>query len=182
MQSSVKDTYMSVQSRIMYFAFALLTGMSVIMIVVESYIMANPDSLLTQVIVIMNIFLGIMYSMVAMMMVEIVYQDEFHQFPLVGRLARLTPDLTIIQRYTFLSLIFKRQITSVVSLMVTWVVIGNTPRANALVISMTLITMFTAYGMAHLKTLPPPPSAPPASSSAPLGQSTEELIEERMAR
>lgn len=161
MQTSVIDTYMSVQSRIMYFAFALLSGMSVVMIAAESYLMVNPESSLAEVIQIMNIFLGIMYSMAAMLIVEVVYQEDFDQFPLISRLARLTPELTLIQRYTFLSLIFKRQITSVVSLMVAWIIVGNTPRAGALVISMTLITMFTAYGIHHIKTLPPSPQPTP---------------------
>jgi len=157
MQTTVKDTYITVQSRIMYAAYLLLSMLSIVMIVLEAFIMANPDSPLAQVIMIMNIFLGILYSMAAMLIAEVVYQEDFDQFPIFSRFVRLTPDLSIFQRYVFLSLVFKRQIISVVSLMVTWIIVGNTPRAGALVISMTLITMFTAYGMAHLRMLPPSP-------------------------
>lgn len=157
MQTTVKDTYVSFQSRMMYAAFLLLSVMSIVMIVIESVVMANDTLQFSELILVMNIFLGILYSMAAMLIVEVVYQDDFDQFPIFSYFARLTPELSIIQRYVFVSLVFKRQIVSVVGLLVTWIIVGDTPRAGALVMAMTLITMFTAYGMAHIKTLPQPP-------------------------
>lgn len=169
MQTTVKDTYSSFQSRVMYFAFGMVTVMSIILMILESYniIQGNPN--ITQMVFIMSFFMGILYSMVAMLIVEVVYQEDFNQFPFISRLARLTPELTIVQRYTFLTLIFKRQIISVMFLVITWINVGGTHRAEAFVFAMTIITVFTLFGTYHIKALPPPP------------EDTGNLIDKRMS-
>jgi hypothetical protein len=173
MQTTVKDTYSGVQSRIMYLAFLVLTLMSIVLMSLEAYNMAQNDYKVAQIIIVMSIFIGILYSLAGMLIVEVVYQEDFHQIPIFSHLGRLTPDLLIVQRYTFLALIFKSQITSVVALMTTWIIVGGTHRAGSLVFAMTLITMFTRFGVYHLTTLPPPPPPPP--------ETTGQLIDRRMS-
>lgn len=153
MQTTAKDTYASVQARLMFFAYMFVTVMSIVVMILESYNLANPSSTVSQLIIILSIFLGIMYSQIAMLLVEIVFQDEIKQFPLVSYLARLAPELTVRQRFTYLFILFRRQTTSLVSLMVAWIIIGGTHRAAALVFSMAMITMFTLYGTHYMERL-----------------------------
>ena len=111
----------------------------------------NIDSIKFITIGFASIILAFMYSLVAMLIVEVVYSDEMDEFLIIKYLVRLTPELSRDQRIHFLSRISKRQITSTVSLMACWIVLGDTHHVAALVFVMTLITMFTLYGIYYVK-------------------------------
>ena len=89
----------------------------------------------------------------AMLIVEVMYQDEISQLPLIASLQRLTPELDLVQRYTFLAISVKRQIVSTISIISFWIAFGGTPQGMPLTMGMVLITVLTAYGMSHLKEL-----------------------------
>lgn len=153
MQDTAKNTYASVQGRLTFVAFALVTILSMILIFLEGYNLANNNTSVDQIIIILSIFLGIMYSQIAMLIVEVVYQDEIHQLPLFSILPRLLPELSIRQRFFFLSMLVKRQIISLVFLTTTWIIVGGTHRAAAIIFTMTIITMLTLYGTHYMETL-----------------------------
>jgi len=160
MQSSVKDTYINFQGRLMFLAFLFVSILSMFLMILESYNLVRNNDTIAQLIIIISIFLGIMYSQVAMLVVEIVFQDEIQQLPIFSYLARLAPELTVLQRYAFLSMIFKRQAISLVGLTTTWIIVGGTHRASALVVTMTIITAFTLYGTHYVQASPIPSELP----------------------
>ena len=153
-QSTVKNTYISIQNRLMSVAFLFIFLMSAIVMGLESYYMMQTEPQIAQIIIIMSIFLGIMCNMVAMLIVEVVFQEEIHEFPFVGYLARLTPELSITQRHAFLTSVFRRQLLTSVMLIGFWIMVGNTHRSAPIVVTMLLITTLSIFGIYHVRSLP----------------------------
>lgn len=153
MQTSVKDAYINVQGRLMYTAFLFLTALSIVVMGLESFHLVSDSVVIGQLINIMSIFLGVIYGLAVMMIVEVVYHDEIQDFPFIHYLARLTPELMILQRYAFLNMIFKRQIISVVAVMSAWIIVGGTHRAGAIVFGITMVSAFTLYGIHYTQNL-----------------------------
>lgn len=152
MQSTVKDTYIEAQSRMMYTAYIFYSVLCVGLMAAELYLNGNPNETISLILTVMSIVTAVLFSLLAMLIVEVMYQDELSQMPLIASLGRLTPELNLVQRYIFLSVSVKRQIVSTISLISFWIAFGGTPRGASLIIGMAMITVLTVYGMSHLKT------------------------------
>jgi len=158
MQTSVKDTYIVAQSRMMYTAYIFFSLLGIGLMAGEAYLSSNPNPMGRQILGVMSIFTAVLFSLLAMLIVEVMYQDDIQQLPLIASLGRLTPELDLIERYTFLSVSIKRQITSTISLIAFWIAFGGTPRGASIVAGMVMITVLTAYGMTYLQSLPVDPN------------------------
>ncbi len=155
MQSTVKDTYTVAQSRMMYLAYTVLTWMAIGIMIFEYINTSRPFPQADLLFLVIGGITGLMFSMAAMLIVEVTFQNQMQQMPLISSLSRLTPELSLVERYSFLTVSFKRQITSTISLTAFWILLGGTSRGWSLVFAMALITVVTAYGIFHLKSLPP---------------------------
>jgi len=151
MQSSVKDTYIAAQSRMMYTAYLFYSILCAGLITAEFIFTASPNPTGRLIIVFMTVLTAMYFTLLAMLIVEVVYQDELQQLPLVASLSRLTPELNLMERYTFLAVSVKRQIVTSISVMFFWIAFGGTPRGASLTMGIVMITVLTAYGMSHLK-------------------------------
>ncbi|GEM_PF-1887669 len=151
MQSNIKDAYIEAQSRMMYAAYMFYSVLCVGLMGLEIFLRLSPSLTGNQVLAIMTIVASIVYTLLAMLIVEVVYQGELQQIPLIASLGRLTPQLSLTQRYAFLAVSVKRQIVSTISIFAFWIASGGTPRGASLTLSMAMITVLTAYGMSYLK-------------------------------
>lgn len=149
---SARKTYLAAQSQMMYTANMVYSITCVGLMALEQYtLLETTDPIFAQILSIMTIGIAILFSLLAMLAVEIIYQDELMNIPLVKYLGRLTPELTLVERYGFLSTSVVRQIVSTVSLFAFWIAFGGTSRGGSLAMGMALITVITAYGISHLK-------------------------------
>lgn len=155
MQSSVKDRYILAQSRMMYSGYTFYSLLGIGLMGAEVYLVNNPDPVISQILTIMSVVAALLFILLSMLIVEVMYQDELHHIPLIASLERLTPELNWVQRYSFLSISIKRQITSTISLVAFWIGFGGSPRGVSLVFGMAMITVLTAYGLSYTRGLQP---------------------------
>lgn len=151
MVKSWRNAYAKFQNWMMVLAFFVIGVLAIAVMILETINSTQHDMVIAQVVTIFSVSLALMVLATVMMITEIIYQNEIKTFPVIGYFYRLTPILTIDQRTKFLSAVMKRQIVITSMVAFFWIIIGDTPRAEPLVYSVTLMSAYATYGLEKVK-------------------------------